>query len=49
MKSGAVRNGHWYASQYPTGWYIVSADHENMGPFKSFEEGRKAWEKKGIH
>jgi len=35
LKNGIKRNGNWYASQYPTGWYFVygtsSCDGENIG------------------
>jgi hypothetical protein len=37
-KNGALNNGNWYASRYPTGWYFVtqtagsaSANKENYG------------------
>lgn len=45
MKSGSFKNGVWYATQYPTGWYFVAADHNTIGPYKSFEEGVKEWTK----
>ena len=46
MKSGGYKNGDWYASPYMTGWYFVSAGHENMGPFPSFDAGVVAWKKR---
>jgi hypothetical protein len=45
MKSGSFKNGIWYATPYPTGWYFVAQNHETMGPYKSFEEGVKEWSK----
>jgi len=44
-KSGGYKLGNWYASPYITGWYFVSANHVNMGPYKSFEDGLKEWKK----
>lgn len=48
LKSGALNNGIWYASQYAAGWYFVAVNHNTLGPFKSFEEGEKVWAKQGL-
>jgi hypothetical protein len=56
LKSGVRKNGNWYASEYPTGWYFVfgkssdnygehHVDYKCLGPFKSYEAGLKVWEK----
>lgn len=47
LKSGALRNGNWFASAYESGWYFVSMEHKTLGPFKTFEDGVKEWSKNG--
>lgn len=47
MKSGAMKHpSGWYAKEYLSGWYLYTANHQQMGPYKSFDEGVKAWTKR---
>lgn len=46
LQSGVLRHcdEKWYASAYPTGWYFYTSSYDNnLGPFKSFEDGLKKW------
>jgi hypothetical protein len=46
LKSGAIRHkdGKWYCGQYADGWFFYTKTFDNnLGPFKSLEEGLKHW------
>jgi hypothetical protein len=46
LKSGAKRHsgGKWFAAPYQSGWYFYTRTFDNnLGPFKTFEEGLEVW------
>jgi hypothetical protein len=45
LKSGSFQNGIWTATQYPTGWFFVAANHNTLGPYKTFQDGLVVWTK----
>ncbi len=47
MKSGTFHHAKsgWYGKEYLSGWYFYTPNHDNLGPFKTFEDGLKEWKK----